>query len=51
MNNYYFFFIDSQGREYRFYSLAKRTAISMYNIFKRDMAIHDYKKIGWSIDK
>lgn len=48
---YYFFYVDREGKEYRFYNLSKRKAVSMYNLFYRDMAIHDYKKFGWSVDE
>jgi hypothetical protein len=46
---YYFFYVDQEGKEYRFYNLSKRKAVSMYNLFNRDMAIHGYKKVGWSM--
>lgn len=51
MKTYYFFYIDQNGSEYRFYNLSKRKAIIMYNTFNRDMAIHGYKKVGWAVDE
>lgn len=48
--NYYFFYTDRDGKEYRFYNLSKRTAVSMYNIFNKNMAIHEYRKVGWAED-
>lgn len=47
---YYFFFVDRTGQEYRYYNLSKSMAINMYKIFNTNMATHQYKKIGWSID-
>lgn len=48
---YYFFYINREGEEYRFYNLSKRKAIIMYNTFIRDMTIHEYKKVGWGVDE
>lgn len=47
---YMFFYVDNRGREYKFTNLSKHKAISMYKIFNRDMAIHGYKKVGWSVE-
>jgi hypothetical protein len=48
---YYFFYVDKNGEEYRFYNLTRRKATMMYNQFLKDMVINQYKKIGWSIDE
>lgn len=47
---YTFFYTESNGNQITFRGLSKCKAVMLYNAYLRDMALYDYKLVGWKVE-